>query len=229
MKTKDIQVGQPYFYQKGRAEWSQRVNGDGMAFVLSTETFVSTSYRDRGMPQYVREADYTGYRHDGKGLLAITVHTNVHEGDVPEAARKVAASVTLAQLAMLDFRIPQHIEDELRQHHCFADIVRLQPQTLLGEWDEVYTERKAEAQARREREVEREQAQRTNAERWETMAAEIGELLGEKPYLSTISSMYTGDLRDARREIDIDVLEKLVRLAQDGESYRLLIDTTGTG
>lgn len=223
MKTKDIKVGQPYFYQKGRADWRQRVGGDGAAYVLSTESFVSTSYRDRGMPEFVREADYTGYRHDGKGLLAVIVQTNVHEGDIPQAARKIAASMTLAQVSMLDFRIPQHIEDELKQHHCFADIVRLQPQTLLGEWDEVYAERKAEAQARREGEVEREQARQTNAERWQDLTTEIAELLGEEPHLSTVSS----NLRDVRRGIDIDVLEKLVRLAEQGQSFRTLIDTTG--
>lgn len=230
MKTKDIQVGQPYFYEPGRAAWRMReVNGDGAVFVLSTDTFVATTSHDRtggAMPFYVRKSAYSGLRSSSgrtTGMLAVVVRTNVHEGDIPQAVREIVASMTEAQVDTAGQRIPEHISQELREHSCFADLKLVRPQALLGEWDEVYTERKDEAQARRERESKIAEAQRTNAGRWEDAAAEIGELLGEKPYLSIVS----GNLRDTRRTIDIDTLECLVRLAQDGASYRALIDTTG--
>lgn len=223
MRTKDIKVGQPYFYQQGTASWRQRVNGDGAVFILSTDTFVATTSIDRtggAMPFYVRRSAYSGLRSSSgrtTGMLAVVIRTNVHEGDIPQAARDLVATMTEDQVNTAGQLVPEHISQELRKHSCFADLALVRPQTLLGGWDEIYTVRKQEAKAAFQRSQEWAEAQRSNRTRWEDVKAEIDELLGGDVYLGSVDSRL-GDLEGKRRTIDIDTLERLLRLAEHGKS-----------
>lgn len=233
MKTKDIQVGQPYFYEPGRAAWrTRKVNGDGAVFVLSTDTFVATTSHDRtggAMPFYIRRSAYSGLRSSSgrtTGMLAVVVRTNVHEGDIPQEAREIVASMTEAQVNTAGQLVPEHVSQELRKYSCFADLKLVRPQALLGEWDEVYAARKEQAKAEFKRSQERAETQRTNARRWEDAEAEIKELLGEDVAFRA-GSPRPGDVAGETRSIGIDVLEQLIRLAQEGHGLKLLIDTTG--
>lgn len=231
MRAKDLKTGQAYFYQKGTASWRHTVNGDGAAYLLSTDTFVTPGSRHReNLPAYVREAEYSGRydsrRHE-KGLLAVTVRTNVFEGDIPKAVKDLLATMTYQQVELTGFDIPVHIQEALREHSCYAEVTLIRPQALLGEWDEIYTARKREAQARRKRETEIAEIKRGNAERWQSLEAQVSELLGGDVHLRAPG--YGSDTRNERRTISIEALEKLVELADRARSLESLIDTRGTG
>lgn len=233
MKIRDIKPGQPYFYQKGTAAWRQRVNGDGMVYVLSTDTFVEPTHydRDMGMAPFVREADYKRRATMGKGMLVVIVTTNVYNGDIPQAAREIVATMTEAQVAQVGFDVPQHVAEELAEHSCYAVVNLVRQQALLGDWDEIYTARKEQARADFQAQTDRAEARRTNTERWEDVSARMAEVLGERPYLQSVASTFNGDLEGERRSITIDVMEKLIELAEHGQSYRILLgadaDTPG--
>jgi hypothetical protein len=220
MKTRDIKPGRPYFYQKGTADWRQRVNGDGMVYVLSTDTFVHPTSRDRatGTPPLVRESQYRGRPRSGKGMLAVIVSTNVHHGDIPQEAQ-------------VDFEIPLHVRRALAEHSCYAVIDLVRQQALLGDWDEIYTARKEEARAEFQRQTDQAEARRSNAERWQDASARAAEVLGESPYFQTIFSTSYGETEGQRRSVAIEVMEKLVEMAEHGQSYRILLgadaDTPG--
>lgn len=226
MKVKDIKLGQPYFYQKGTAAWRQQVNGDGAVYVLSTDTFVHPSSYDRarGIAPFVRQAEYRG-RHRGTGMLAIIVTTNVHHGDIPREVREIVVSMTEAQTAQVAFKVPQYIRDELREYSCHAEIELVRPQALVGDWDEIYSARKREAREKFEGESALAEMRRRNTERWQDAAVEIADLLDESTVFLP-GSARPGDVAGETRSIGIDVLEKLIRLAQDGRSHRLLTDAS---
>lgn len=201
MKVKDIKLGQPYAYERGRY-WSYQV-----AYVLSTQIHVSKPLHSlyRNDPRYSLRGDTAiELGHDQKTGMLVVIFS-AWDG-LKDDAREVLGRLTYEDVATNGFDLPKWVTDVVP----YAEVKLVHSRYLVGDYDEIMGVKEATERQAKEHRKQQEEEAALRVERWEAVVDAIAKLKGEERSTYYVSSY--GE--EPTKEIRLEDMEMLIGLAR---------------
>lgn len=207
MKSKEIQFGQPYMYD--RYPSFQSTDGTAAVWVLTKDTYREANPYERRS----RDVDFVRHlRGEAKGqftacgLLCITYNTR--EDGIPEHVAEVLSKITFAQVENAGMKIPALYLHELGDDANRVDVIVAQQSKLTGpSWEAVREERlehQRQNQAHREENLRQEVADQVRAKKLGRALMEMNGDAGSYRWIT---------VNRGSVQVDLDDLEELLKRA----------------